>query len=131
MTVSPESRTSSRSEQISKLLKTLSTTTPDIEAAAVVDNDGLMIASALPGDVEDDRVAAMSAALLGMSERIVRELGRGQFSLVMLRGSEGYTILTRCGGESVLMLLASDSAKLGLLFLDLSRTAKEIGRLLG
>ena len=43
----------SRSEQISKLLKTLSTTTPDIEAAAVVDNDGLMIASALPGDVEE------------------------------------------------------------------------------
>ena len=69
----------SRSEQISKLLKTLSTTTPDIEAAAVVDNDGLMIASALPGDIEDDRVAAMSAALLGMSERIVRELGRGAF----------------------------------------------------
>jgi predicted regulator of Ras-like GTPase activity (Roadblock/LC7/MglB family) len=121
----------SRSEQISKLLKTLASTTPDVEGAAVVDNDGLMIASALRADVEDDRIAAMSAALLGMSERIVRELGRGQFSLVMLRGSEGYTILTRCGSESVLMLLASDSAKLGLLFLDLSRTAKEIGRLLG
>lgn len=121
---------SSRSEQITKLIKTLSSTTPDVEGAAVVDNDGLMIASALRADIEDDRIAAMSAALLGMSERIVRELGRGQFSLVMLRGSEGYTILTRCGADSVLILLATDAAKLGLVFLDISRAAKEIGRLL-
>jgi hypothetical protein len=121
----------SRSEQISKLLRTLSTTTPDVEAAAVVDNDGLMIASALPSDIEDDRVAAMSAALLGMSERIVRELGRGSFNLVMLRGSSGFTILTRCGADSVLTVLATESAKLGLVFLDITRTAKEIGRVLG
>ena len=120
----------SRSEQISKLLKTLASTTPDLEAAAVVDNDGLMIASALPGDVEDDRVAAMSAALLGMSERIVRELGRGQFSLVMIKGSNGFTILSRCGPEAVMTCLATDSAKLGLIFLDVTRAAKEIARLL-
>lgn len=121
----------SRSEQISKLLKNLSTTTPDIEAAAVVDNDGLMIASALPGDVEDDRVAAMSAALLGMSERTVRELGRGAFALVMLKGSAGYTILARCGPDAVITVLATESAKLGLVFLDVTRAAKEVGRLLG
>ncbi len=121
----------SRSEQISKLLKTLSTTTPDIEAAAVVDNDGLMIASALGQDVDDDSVAAMSAALLGMSERIARELGRGAFSVAMLKGSVGYTILTRCGAEAVLTVLATESAKLGLIFLDVSRTAKDIGRLVG
>lgn len=121
----------SRTEQIAKLLKTLSTTTPDIEAAAVIDNDGLMIASVLRADVEDDRVAAMSAALLGMSERIVRELGRGSFSLVMLRGTEGSAILTRSGPESVLMVLATETAKLGLVFLDITRAAKEIGRLLG
>jgi predicted regulator of Ras-like GTPase activity (Roadblock/LC7/MglB family) len=120
----------SRSEQISKLLKTLSTTTPDIEAAAVVDNDGLMIASALPGDVEDDRVAAMSAALLGMSERIARELKRGAFSLVMIKGDEGYTILSRCGPDAVLTVLATGTAKLGLIFLDVTRTTKEISRLI-
>jgi predicted regulator of Ras-like GTPase activity (Roadblock/LC7/MglB family) len=121
---------SSRSEQISKLLKTLSTTTPDLEAAAVIDNDGLMIASALPGDVEDDRVAAMSAAQLGMSERIVRELGRGNFELAMLRGSGGYTLLTRCGSDAVLTVLATGTAKLGLIFLDVQRASKEIARLL-
>jgi hypothetical protein len=120
----------SRSEEISKLLKSLTSSSADVEAAAIVDNDGLMIASALPADVEDDRVAAMSAALLGMSDRIVRELGRGLFELVMIRGSEGYTILVRCGPEAVLSVLAARTAKLGLIFLDANRSAKEIARLI-
>lgn len=40
-----------RTEQIRELRRTLATTTP----AAVVDNDGLMIASALRADIEDDQ----------------------------------------------------------------------------
>lgn len=120
----------SRSEKITELLRTLSNSSPDIEAAAVVDNDGLLIASALPADIEEDRVAAMSAALLGMSERIVRELSRGEFSLVMIRGSEGFTVVCRCGGDAVLTVLAASSAKLGLIFLDVKRAAAEISKLI-
>ena len=120
----------SRAEQMTKIIRTLSTTTPDIEAAAVVDNDGLMMASSLPQDVEDDAVAAMSAALLGMSERIVGELGSGSFELNMIRGDQGYTILTRAGHEAVLIVLTSASAKLGLIFLDVQRAAREIDRIL-
>jgi predicted regulator of Ras-like GTPase activity (Roadblock/LC7/MglB family) len=123
--------TMSKAEQITKLIKNLSTTTPDIQAAAVVDNDGLMIASSLPQDVEDDSVAAMSAAMLGLAERIVGELGRGQFDLVSLKGTEGYVILVRTGPDAVLTVLAGSSAKLGLIFLDAARSAKEIARLLG
>lgn len=121
----------SRAETITKLIKNLSTTTPDVEAAAVIDNDGLVIASALPADVDDDSVAAMSAALLGIGERIVSELKRGNFELVMVRGDAGYLILARCGPDAVLALLASKSAKLGLIFLDAARAAKEIARQLG
>ncbi|MBU7024203.1 MAG: roadblock/LC7 domain-containing protein, partial [Theionarchaea archaeon] len=51
----------SKAEGLKALLETLEATTPDIEASAVVSVDGLMIASALPRDVEEDRVAAMSA----------------------------------------------------------------------
>lgn len=121
----------SRTEQISKLLKTLSTNTPDVEGAALIDNDGLMIASALGGDADEDSVAAMSAALLGLGERIVSELGRGSFELVMIRGTAGYIIMTRCGPDAVLAVLAASTAKLGLIFLDVSRTAKELSKQLG
>lgn len=119
-----------RQDSLIKLLRTLSTTTPDIEAAAVVDNDGLMIASSLPQGVEDDSVAAMTAAMLGLGERIVSELKRGDFELVMLRGNDGYVISTRSGKEAVLTVLTRKEAKLGLIFLEVTRAAREVSRLL-
>lgn len=120
----------SRSEQILKTIKGLATTTPDVQASAVVDNDGLMIASALPQDADEDTVAAMSAALLGLSERIASELGRGDLEMVMVRGNDGYSIISRCGPDAVLSILTSSNAKLGLVFLDTKRVAKEVARLL-
>ncbi len=120
----------SRSEQILKQIKALTTNTPDVEAAAVIDNDGLMIASALPADADDDSVAAMTAAMLGLGERTTTELGRGTFEMVMVRGDEGFLILIRCGPDAVLACLTGPKAKLGLIFLDLRRTAAEVGRLL-
>ncbi|MCB9676419.1 MAG: roadblock/LC7 domain-containing protein [Alphaproteobacteria bacterium] len=120
----------SRTEQITKLIKSLSNNTPDVEGAAVIDNDGLMIASALAADLDEDSVGAMSAALLGLGERITKELSRGEFELVMIRGSGGFIILTRCGGEAVLACLAGTGAKLGLIFLDLKRAANELSKLL-
>lgn len=121
----------SRAEQVLKEIKTLTTNTPDVEAAAIIDNDGLMIASALPSDMDDDSVAAMGAALLGLGERSTQELARGEFEMVMVRGDDGILVMTRCGMDAVLAVLTSKKAKLGLIFLDLSRTAKEVARLLG
>ena len=74
----------SRAEQMMRQLKTLSNNTPDVEAAAIIDNDGLSIASALPQDVDDDSVAAMSASVLGIGERITEVLGRGEFELSLI-----------------------------------------------
>jgi len=51
-------------------LRNLQASTADIEASAVVSVDGLIMASALPRDVEEDRVSAMSAAMLSLGERI-------------------------------------------------------------
>ena len=121
----------SRADSITKLIKQLASNTPDLEASAVIDNDGLMIASALGRDVDDEAVAAMSAALLGIGERIVRELKRGDFEMVMTRGSDGYIILVRCGRDAVLSVLTSSGAKIGLVFLDVKRAATEIAKLLG
>ncbi len=120
----------SRTDQITKLIKSLSNNTPDVEGAAVIDNDGLMIASALAADLDEDSVGAMGAALLGLGERITGELGRGDFELVMIRGDNGFVILTRCGPDAVLACLASTGAKLGLIFLDLKRSAKQLSTLL-
>jgi hypothetical protein len=116
----------SRTDEMVRNLKALSMNTPDIEASAVVSVDGLIMASALPSDVEEDRVSAMSAAMLSLGERIATELRRGQLDQVFVRGEEGYVILMAIGEEAVLTALAHSRAKLGLVFLDMRRTANEL-----
>jgi predicted regulator of Ras-like GTPase activity (Roadblock/LC7/MglB family) len=122
--------TQSRTEQMVARLKDLQISTPDIEASAVVSVDGLIIASALPPDVEEDRVSAMSAAMLSLGERIAGELGRGMLDQVYIRGADGYVILSSVGEEAVLTVLARKDAKLGLVFLDMRRAAEDLSRLI-
>ncbi|MGD2156365.1 MAG: roadblock/LC7 domain-containing protein [Anaerolineales bacterium] len=122
--------TKSRSQLIVERLRNLQMSSPDIEASAVVSVDGLTIASALPQNVEEDRVSAMSAAMLSLGERIASELGRGRLDQVYVKGELGYVILMSVGEEAVLTALAGEKAKLGLIFLDMGRTAAELTRLL-
>ncbi len=119
----------SRTEQMTARLRDLRVSTPDIEASALVSVDGLIIASDLPADVEEDRVSAMSAAMLSLGERIAGELGRGMLDQVYIRGDNGYVILMSVGEEAVLTALARQDAKLGLVFLDMRRAASDLARL--
>jgi predicted regulator of Ras-like GTPase activity (Roadblock/LC7/MglB family) len=111
-------------------LRDLQASTPDIEASAIVSVDGLIMASALPASVEEDRVSAMSAAMLSLGERIASELGRGVLNQVYIKGSDGYVILMSVGEEAVLTVLARKEAKLGLIFLDMRRTAEDLAAFL-
>ena len=120
----------SRTELMEDRLRDLQASSPDIEATAVVSVDGLTIATALPDDVEEDRVAAMSAAMLSLGERISTELGRGSLDQVYIRGNNGYVILMSTGEEAVLTLLAREQAKLGLVFLDMRRAVEDLENLL-
>jgi predicted regulator of Ras-like GTPase activity (Roadblock/LC7/MglB family) len=119
----------SRAEQMVGRLRDLRVSTPDIEASAVVSIDGLIIASDLPAEVEEDRVSAMSAAMLSLGERIAGELGRGMLDQVYIRGGNGYVILMSVGEDAVLTSLARQDAKLGLVFLDMRRAAADLARL--
>jgi predicted regulator of Ras-like GTPase activity (Roadblock/LC7/MglB family) len=111
-------------------LRDLQASSTDVEASAVVSVDGLTMASALPSDVEEDRVSAMSAAMLSLGERIATELGRGKLDQVYIKGQTGYVILMSIAAEAVLTVLARDQAKLGLLFLDMRRAAEDLNKLL-
>jgi hypothetical protein len=121
--------TRSRTEMMVSRLRDLQAGTPDIEASAVVSVDGLIMASSLPTGVEEDRVSAMSAAMLSLGERIAMELGRGVLDQVYIRGSQGYVVLMAVGEEAVLTVLARKDAKLGLIFLDMKRTAADLAKL--
>ncbi len=118
-----------RTDQMVNRLRQMQNASPDIEASAVVSVDGLIIASALPNAVEEDRVSAMSAAMLSLGERISAELGRGGLDEVYIRGKEGFVFLTAIGNGAVLTTLAGQHAKLGLVFLEMRRAADDLVKL--
>lgn len=121
---------SSKSQQLVEELKKLQVSSPDVQASAIVSADGLIIASALPHNVEEDRVSAMSAAMLSLGERISLELRRGDLDQVYIRGDNGYVMLVAVGEDAVLTILAGVKAKLGLIFLDIRRTAEALEELI-
>jgi predicted regulator of Ras-like GTPase activity (Roadblock/LC7/MglB family) len=123
--------TKSRAELLVERLQHMQAAAPDIEASAIVSVDGLIMASALQQGVEEDRVSAMSAAMLSLGERISTELGRGGLEQVYIKGNAGSIILTSVGDEAVLTALARQEAKLGLIFLEMRRAAEDLVKLVG
>ncbi len=120
----------SRTEQLVARLRDLQASSEGVEAAAIVSVDGLSIASSLPAGIEEDRVSAMSAAMISLGERISSELGRGLLQQLYVKGENGYVILNAVGEEAVLTVLARREARLGLVFLDIARTVQDLGHLI-
>ncbi len=120
-----------RTDLLVERLMEFQASTPDVEASAVVSVDGLAIATVLPTDVEEDRVSAMSAAMLSLGERIAGELERGELDEVYIHGDDGYVLIMSVGADAVLTVLAREEAKLGLVFLEMRRAAADLAQLVG
>lgn len=120
----------SRTEMMVDRLRDLQASTPDVEASAVVSVDGLIMASALPADADEDRISAMSAAMLSLGDRIASELQRGTLEQVYIKGTTGIIVLKAIGEDAVLTVLARENARLGLIFLDMNRAVDDLKRLI-
>lgn len=120
----------SRSEDLNKALSNLQASSADIEACAIVSEDGLIIASSLPQGFEETHIAAMSAAMLSMGSRTASELNRGDVQQLFVKGENGYVIIMHAGPHAALLSMARKEAKLGLIFLDMSRAAEEVKSIL-
>lgn len=122
--------TKSRTQKMVDRLRDMQASSPDIEGSAIVSVDGLSIASALLPEIEEDRVSAMSAAMLSLGERIATELGRGGLEQVYIKGENGYVLLMSVGDEAVLTVMARKEAKLGLILLDMKRAVEDLDQLI-
>jgi uncharacterized protein len=112
--------------KIEGILQNFVSGTSGIQGATLVSPDGLSLASVLPGGMDDERVSAMSASMLSLGERIGIELSRGDIDRIYVEGSKGYGILTSCGEDAVLLVLASEIAKQGMLMLEIKRLVAEL-----
>ncbi len=113
-------------DKLSSILQNFVSSTSEVQGAAVVTPDGLPLASSLPGQMDEERVSAMSAAMLSLGERICKELTRGLIDRIFVEGDDGYGILTSCGEDAVFLVLANKTAKQGVLMLEIKRALGEL-----
>ena len=118
------------SPEIEKFLASLTESVDEIEAAVVVGVDGLPIAANLPEEFDETLLAAMSAALLTVGERVASDLGKGALHQVFAQGGSGAVIMVAAGPDSVLMVSTNTSSLtgLGLVFINMERAAKKIAK---
>jgi predicted regulator of Ras-like GTPase activity (Roadblock/LC7/MglB family) len=128
--VQPPPESASRAGRLDRILRDLLHQTPGVEAAAVVSFDGLPMASALPSGMDEDRVAAMSAALLSLAERAAQGLGRGDLSQVYIEGEHGTVFLVSAQDEGVLVAVTSAGAKVGMMLYEVKLAANRVGEVL-
>lgn len=113
-------------EHFSALLNELHEESMEIEASALSSDDGIMFASHLKVGINEDRMAAMSAAMLSVGDRMVGDLLQGTSDRVMVQSSVGYVIISAVTDELILTVVARPDAKLGMVFHDISNFAKKL-----
>jgi predicted regulator of Ras-like GTPase activity (Roadblock/LC7/MglB family) len=71
--------------------------------------EGLPIDSDFSQEIDEGRIAAMSAAILSVSERYVKEYGIGNLKRILLDAGDVMLVLSKQGEEGFLRLMASDN----------------------
>ncbi len=120
----------SRGETLEGVLKELESSIPEIEACAIVSVEGLPIVSSLPADVDEAKLAAITAAMLTLGEKAAVELGKGNLEQVNVKGQDGWVLVVQAGMNACLTVSTTSNAKLGLVFLDMKRAADKIAKMI-
>lgn len=125
-----EEKPMSRLDEINRVLRKLQSDSFGVEACALISEDGLMIASVLAANMEETRVAGMTATLLSLGGRAATELGRGGLEEVIVRGDDGYAVLVSAGRGALLLALTNENSKLGLVFFDMREAVRSLQKVL-
>jgi len=85
----------------------------NITGLLLASRDGLLLASDTQ-EIEDDSVAAMSAAAVGLAARFIDQAGLGEARGAMFQGSLGHVCVFPVQGSILLVLFARPDTTMGL-----------------
>ncbi len=101
----------------------------DLEGTAVVSKRGLRIASSETAEVEKgDIYSASPATLISLGEKISQGLEQGELRDIVIRGTEGYTIILVGAADNNFMLYTNckKGYKLGYYFHKIRKAFREM-----
>lgn len=101
----------------------------DVEGVAIVSRDGLVVASRLPRDVDSGVFCSMSAAMHAAGETALNELKRAACQVVAAESNQSMIMAYSLDPQRILVALFNVEANLGLIRMEISRTAEELRKL--
>ena len=114
------------SETLVGILSDLNHSSLDIQASAIISNEGLVMATQIDENLDKDRVAAMTTAISAQAQRVAREINLGKLQQVLIKGQQGYAMIISAGEQAILTIMLNKKAQLGYVFLSCERSAQKI-----
>ena len=114
-------------EQLQSILTQLVSSSTDITEAVIVDNDGLLLASALSANVDGNRIAAVTAGLISLAGRSAQQLGQGDVKQTLIQAENGNVVAIRASSKGSFVALTTPTGiNLGMTFMECQDAANEI-----
>jgi len=108
------------------ILLALNEKSASIQASAIISTDGLVLASVLPNDMDEDTMGAICAGLYSLGSRSAKEFAGGMIEQIIVRYANGYLLMVHAGRELVLTVITKTHTELDLIFLALKRAVEKI-----
>lgn len=89
-----------------------------------------MVASVTLSEIDEGLVGGLTAAMLGVGERIASEMMNSKMSQIYIKSDNGYIICNSINNDTVLVSLVNSDAKLGLIFLEIRRILPDLASLI-
>jgi uncharacterized protein len=97
----------------------------DVTGAALISADGMLLGAKMSGDVNAERVGAISATMMGVTKRVVNDLKIGGAEETIVRAADGYLLVHPVNEQLVLATTLRPSANLGMVRLE-ARDASQL-----
>ncbi len=101
-----------------------------VEACAAASRDGLLIRAVMQKELFVDSLAAMSATILGAAETATTQVEKGVPNRVIVETDYGRLVVVGAGPKALLILLAGQDTGLGLILLELEKSAMKLKEIL-
>jgi uncharacterized protein len=116
-------------EEIESILRKIASV-GQVEGAAVVSRDGLLIADALPKNLDGEILSSMSATMHGAGETAISELKRGVCKMTTAESDKSVIVSLGVNPTFILVALATKGVNLGLLRVEMKKTSDQIAKML-
>ena len=116
-------------EQLIYLLESLIDNVDGIRSAAVVSIEGLIAQSILEEGISELKLAAMTATILSVGERVLEELKSGKLDICILQGDEGNFVVMEAGKDLILALCLDIDVRMDTCFIEMRKVSEQIKNL--